>query len=109
MLSQGRGCLGGGEGPESKAERSGENPSVSAPSRDRGPELQKRLEGGGRPAAPWGPPGRALFFNARLLSLQTSEEEEASSQDQEGDPTPGPPCHMSGEELGFSFSKFISV
>ncbi|XP_077921929.1 CMRF35-like molecule 9 isoform X4 [Halichoerus grypus] len=38
---------------------------------------------------------------------QTSEEEEAPSQDPEGDMIPGPPLHMSGEELGFS--KFISV
>ncbi|KAF0872213.1 CLM9 protein, partial [Crocuta crocuta] len=41
------------------------------------------------------------------LSHLTSEEEEASSQDQEGDMMPGPPLHISGEELGFS--KFISV
>ncbi|XP_027948568.1 CMRF35-like molecule 9 isoform X3 [Eumetopias jubatus] len=38
---------------------------------------------------------------------QTSEEDEAPSQDPEGDMIPGPPLHMSGEELGFS--KFISV
>ncbi|XP_045345051.1 CMRF35-like molecule 9 isoform X8 [Leopardus geoffroyi] len=38
---------------------------------------------------------------------QTSEEEEVYFQDQEGDMIPGPPLHMSGEELGFS--KFISV
>ncbi|XP_030152573.1 CMRF35-like molecule 9 isoform X5 [Lynx canadensis] len=38
---------------------------------------------------------------------QTSEEEEVYFQDQEGDLIPGPPLHMSGEELGFS--KFISV
>nr|XP_021537319.1 CMRF35-like molecule 9 [Neomonachus schauinslandi] len=38
---------------------------------------------------------------------QTSEEEEAPSQDPEGDMIPGPPLHMSGEEL--SFSKFVSV
>ncbi|XP_034883124.1 CMRF35-like molecule 9 isoform X3 [Mirounga leonina] len=41
------------------------------------------------------------------LSHLTSEEEEAPSQDPEGDMIPGPPLHMSGEEL--SFSKFISV
>ncbi|XP_073745264.1 CMRF35-like molecule 9 isoform X4 [Callorhinus ursinus] len=38
---------------------------------------------------------------------QTSEEDEAPSQDPEGDMIPGPPLHMSGEEL--DFSKFISV
>uniref|UniRef100_A0A8C8X367 CD300 molecule like family member g n=1 Tax=Panthera leo TaxID=9689 RepID=A0A8C8X367_PANLE len=41
------------------------------------------------------------------LSHLTSEEEEVYFQDQEGDMIPGPPLHMSGEELGFS--KFISV
>ncbi|XP_059235135.1 CMRF35-like molecule 9 isoform X4 [Mustela nigripes] len=38
---------------------------------------------------------------------QTSEEDEAPSQDPERDMIPEPPLHMSGEELGFS--KFISV
>ncbi|XP_011223934.2 CMRF35-like molecule 9 isoform X2 [Ailuropoda melanoleuca] len=38
---------------------------------------------------------------------QTSEENEAPSQDPEEDMITGPPLHMSGEEL--SFSKFISV
>uniref|UniRef100_A0A8C7BVZ7 CD300 molecule like family member g n=1 Tax=Neovison vison TaxID=452646 RepID=A0A8C7BVZ7_NEOVI len=41
------------------------------------------------------------------LSHLTSEEDEAPSQDPEGDMIPEPPLHMSGEELGFS--KFISV
>ncbi|XP_029782768.1 CMRF35-like molecule 9 isoform X3 [Suricata suricatta] len=41
------------------------------------------------------------------LSHLTSEEEEASSRDYEGDMIPGPPLHASGEEL--SYSKFISV
>ncbi|XP_073745265.1 CMRF35-like molecule 9 isoform X5 [Callorhinus ursinus] len=41
------------------------------------------------------------------LSHLTSEEDEAPSQDPEGDMIPGPPLHMSGEEL--DFSKFISV
>ncbi|XP_045841383.1 CMRF35-like molecule 9 isoform X2 [Meles meles] len=38
---------------------------------------------------------------------QTSEEDEAPSQDPEEDVIPGPPPHMSEEELGFS--KFISA
>ncbi|XP_077603899.1 LOW QUALITY PROTEIN: CMRF35-like molecule 9 [Crocuta crocuta] len=58
----------------------------------------------GPPASP--EPSAKPCTEIRGLS-QTSEEEEASSQDQEGDMMPGPPLHISGEELGFS--KFISV
>lgn len=42
-----------------------------------------------------------------LLSLQTTEEEEAPSQAPEGDVISMPPLHTSEEELGFS--KFVSV
>ncbi|XP_045670363.1 CMRF35-like molecule 9 isoform X4 [Ursus americanus] len=57
-----------------------------------------------------GPPGPhaspSPCTETQCLS-QTSEENEAPSQDPEEDMITGPPLHMSGEEL--SFSKFISV
>ncbi|XP_029782769.1 CMRF35-like molecule 9 isoform X4 [Suricata suricatta] len=64
------------------------------------------------PAAAPGPgaspePSSAKPYTEIQGLSQTSEEEEASSRDYEGDMIPGPPLHASGEEL--SYSKFISV
>ena len=57
------------------------------------------------PAATWRPPSWALL-SIPLLSLQTSEQEEALFQDLEAEGCLGPPLHMS-EELRRSV--FISV
>ncbi|XP_058417118.1 CMRF35-like molecule 9 isoform X7 [Diceros bicornis minor] len=76
------------------------------------------LQNGGVPeytvinlAGPTGPhaspkPSSSPCTEIRCLS-QTSEEDEASLHDPEGDTIPGLPCHVSEEELGFS--KFVSV
>ncbi|XP_066119607.1 CMRF35-like molecule 9 isoform X2 [Saccopteryx bilineata] len=62
-------------------------------------------------AAPTGPraspkPSASSSTDVRCLS-QAPEEEEAPFQDPEGEASPGPPPHMSAEEL--SLSTFISV
>lgn len=95
----------GGWRGESKPENPGEE-KLLVPAPLRWTETGNCEKAGVDPAATWRPPAAGLCFQPPILSLQTSEEEEASFQDPEHDMSPGPPPHVS-EEL--SLSKFIAV